>query len=154
MLLEVKGHTPRVEVYYHPPIALRGPSEIALIGFNTFHGESNVNQGNNVIAYTRTQGLRAGVENISEIPVGFYSADELVDLVKIELKKDISIVVNKQSGKIDLKVEARDLVLNFDHPRSVGKLLGFVGLVNWYHGWVHSSEVRILPTLSFQIQWC
>src|SRR5258705_2693317 len=149
MLLEIFGRSPNIRTVFDPPIRLGGKYELALIGFNTFYSVPNVNYSNCNLHYYITGNLKSGLK-VLEIPYGHYEAEEIADYIRNNLK-GVEITIQKNIGRAKLEVTEEGLILDFNQPNSIGKILGFTEFAHYKETITGQNLINITSLASIQI---
>ena len=119
--------------------------EIALVNLETYYSFPNIDESNNIFVYSPDNG-NSWVK--IKIPEGSYEIDDINNTVQQEMKRrghydpinedyHINISANSNTLKSVLILE-KDYQVDFNHPDSLGKVLGFKGTK--YTGGFHELE--------------
>src|SRR5258705_13046431 len=156
MLLEIFGRSPNIRTVFDPPIRLRGKYELALIGFNTFYSVPNVNYSNCNLHYYDGSEINLDPANadsgiqVLKIPYGHYEAEEIADYIHANLK-GVVITIDKNIGRAKLEVTGVGLILDFNQPNSIGKILGFTEFAHYKETLTGQNLINITSLASIQI---
>ena len=132
--------------------------EIALVNLETYYSFQNIDETNNVFVYSPDNG-NSWVK--LKIPEGSYEIDDINNTIKHEMEKRghydsinedsyINISANSNTLKSVLILK-KDYQVDFNHPDSIAKVLGFTGAK--YTEGFHESEnlVNILSINSILV---
>ena len=158
--ITVSGNESKFTTILNPTLQLDRDKEykISLVNLETFYSFPNIDETNNVFIYSPDNG-NSWVK--IKIPEGSYEIDDFNNTIRHEMKKMghhdpinedyyINISANSNTIKSVLILE-KDYQVDFNHPDSIAKVLGFTGTK--YMGGFHESEnvVNILSINSILV---
>lgn len=116
--ITLSGNSSILSENFFPPIELMGSYVCGLINFTTFNSIPNIDINNNL--------FHIG-DHIIEIPIGSYELEDIATYLKStiqELDPNANFLISANNNTLRTELTS-SLSVDFSHPRSIGKLLGF-----------------------------
>lgn len=139
--ITLNGNSSELSAFFFPAIELDQPYEFScgLLDFTTYHSIPNVNETNNTFTFWKND------QNITviDIPNGSYEIEDIVKYLNEEMSKrghTLDMKLNKNTIKVTFK---SDVKVDFDFPKSIGRVLGFSKTCNANILWESTDPIRV-----------